>query len=112
MNSDRPFQANYSIIATFLLCLLIIGTDRIGQFPVLRSITTMLYRWVLLLSAFGLILGVINIIWVHLRRVQLGQKEWVHSLVLLVMLVAVLVIGLIDSRGTLSPLVEWVTRSV
>lgn len=112
MNSERSFQANYSIVAIFLFCLLVIGTDRTGQFPVLRPITTTLYRWVLLLSAFGLILGVINIMWVHLRRVQLGQQEWVHSLVLLVMLVAVLVIGLIDTRGTLSPLVEWVFNNI
>lgn len=112
MNSERQFQANYPLIFVFLLCFVVIGTDRSGLFAALRPLTTVLYRSVLLLSAFALILGVINILWVHLRRVQSGQREWTHSLVLLLVAIMVLAIGLAIGNGTTEPLLEWLFQHV
>lgn len=112
MNSERPLQTNYPIIFVFLLCFIIIGIDRSGPFMELRPLTTALYRGVFLLSAFAVVLGVINILWVHLRRVQSGQREWTHSLVLLLVAIMVLAIGLTVGNGTTGPLVEWIFQHV
>lgn len=112
MNSERQPQTNYPLIFVFLLCFVLIGTDRSGLFEALRPLTTALYRGVLLLSAFALILGVINILWVHLRRVQSGQSEWTHSLVLLLVAIMVLALGLALGDGTTEPLITWLFQHV
>lgn len=112
MNLEQPSRANYSIIFIFLLCFVLIGVDRTGQFAELRPLTTAIYKWVLLLTGCGLLLGVINIMQVHLRRIQSGQAEWGYSLVLLIALGAVLVIGLMEVAGTFSPLIDWIFNNV
>ena len=112
MNQERRLNANHSIIFIFLLCFMLIGIDRTGQFAELRPITTTIYKWVLLLSAFALLLGVINIARVHLESIQSGQGEWGYSLVLLITLSAVLIIGLMDVGGTSSPLVDWIFQNI
>lgn len=112
MNQESRLHANYSIIFIFLLCFVLIGIDRTGQFIELRPLTTAIYKWVLLLSAFALLLGVLNIAQVHLQSIKNGQAEWGYSLVLLITLGAVLMIGLMDASGTSSPLVDWIFNNI
>lgn len=112
MNQDSRLHANYSIIFIFLLSFILIGVDRTGQFQELRPLTTTIYKWVLLLSAFALLLGVLNIAQVHLQSIKNGQTEWRYSLVLLISLGAVLIIGLMDTGGTSHPLVDWIFNNI
>ncbi len=65
-----------------------------------------MYEWALLLSAFALLLGAINVAWVHIRRVLAGNPGWLQSLLLVVALTVVLVSGLFSTTGVRSPLVE------
>lgn len=112
MNSEHPIQTNYPLIFVFLLCFVLLGIDRSGPFTALRPFTTELYRGIFLLSAFALVLGVVNILWVHLRRVQSGQREWTYSLVLLLVAITVLAIGLTVGGGTTGVLIEWIFEHV
>jgi hypothetical protein len=66
----------------------------------------MVYEWGLLLSAFALLLGTINVAWVHVRHVLAGNPGWPQSLLLVVALAVVLVTGLFSTTGVRSPLVE------
>jgi len=99
---------NYFVLLIIIGCLILIIIDRTGLFPFLRLVTTTLYGWVLLLGGFALLLGVVNVLLVHVQRIQSGQAGWTHSLVLVATLCAVFVAGLLDGNGTHSQMVEWI----
>jgi hypothetical protein len=88
-------------------CFVLIVLERTRLIPQLEPVTTALYSWTVLLAAFALLLGVANVMLVHLRRVYRGEREWSASLALVVALLVVLVTGLLDEQGTGGPLVEW-----
>jgi len=103
---------NYFVLLIIIGCLILIIIDRTGLFPFLRLVTTTLYGWVLLLGGFALLLGVVNVLLVHVQRIQSGQAGWTHSLVLVATLCAVFVAGLLDGNGTHSQMVEWIFDSL
>ncbi|NJN80867.1 MAG: hypothetical protein HC802_00265 [Caldilineaceae bacterium] len=72
----------------------------------------MLYSWMLLLAGFALLLGVANVLAVHIRRVVRGVREWTHSLALVVSMLVVFCIGLFSADGVDGLLGEWVFDSV
>ena len=88
-------------------CFVVIVFERAGLAPQLRPVTTALYAWTVLLATFALVLGVANVVLVHLRRIYRGQRDWPGSLALLVTLFSVLLAGLLDPRGATAPVVEW-----
>jgi hypothetical protein len=92
-----------------LACFVILVLDRAEVFGnSLRETTTLLYSWAILLGAFGLTLGAVNVAWVHLRHVQSGGAGWLDSLALLLAFFAVLVTGLVAPAGSASPPMEWI----
>lgn len=120
---------------TTLACLAIVTVERTAILPSLSPLAallaTTLYRWALLLAAFALLAGVLNVAWLHLQRVQRGEREWPLSLALVVTLLVVLIGGtasgplartLADSAATnaapasglasASFLMEWVFDSI
>lgn len=113
MDSQRaaPLTA-YLSIAVAVAAFALITLDRAGIAPSLRGLTSQFYLWLLLLGAVALLLGTINLAWVHLLRIQKGQAGWVYSLVLVAALGAVLVAGIINDAGTTSPLVELIFDSI
>jgi hypothetical protein len=100
------------VLLLVLAGVAILGVDRFVERPLIRALATTLYEWGLLLSAFALVLGLLNVAWVHLRQVLIGGPGWPHSLALLVSLLLVLVTGLLSPEGVYSPLVEWLFDAV
>lgn len=97
------------LFALFLLAALIfVGVGRAPGWRGLAPMTTVGFEWVLLLAGVALLLGVVNVIWLHIRRIALGQRDWPLSLVLIAVLTAVAVAGLLNPTGVRSPLIEWV----
>jgi hypothetical protein len=72
----------------------------------------MLYQWFILLSAFGILLGVANVFYLHLNRIAMGQAAWGYSLALVATGLATLVAGLLQPAGVASPTVEWIFDSL
>src|SRR6059058_5884890 len=95
MPLPRSSLLNYLTLLTLLVCLLLVILDRTDLIPPLRAVTTTLYQWTMLLGAFALLLGVVNVGLVHVRRIQSGVAGWPHSLALVATLVAVFVAGLL-----------------
>lgn len=112
MPSQRLAPFRFLLLFTTVFCFVVIVLDRVASFPWLRLATTYLYAWTILLTAFALLLGVFQVIVIHIHRIYTGHREWVGSLLLLAMLCAVLVAGLLDPQGTLSPTVEWIFAHV
>lgn len=110
--------ATRSRLRTLLALLVALGSaaivlaERTGQSPVLQPVALLLLDWAVALSGVALLVGVLNVLWVHLRRVQRGQAGWGGSLLLVVALAAVAVVGLMGNEGERTPLVEWVYDAV
>lgn len=103
---------NYLVLLILISCLVLVILDRTGLMPPLRSLTTLLYTWTILLGAFALLLGVVNVLLVHVQRIQSGQSGWPYSLALVATLVAVFVAGLLQTDGVRSSMLEWIFDSL
>lgn len=106
------FSARLSLRTTLALlvmggCAALVLAERTGAAPWLAQPAYWLLQWAVLLAGVALLVGVLNVLWIHLRRVQRGQAGWGGSLLLVMALVGVAVAGLADGTGVRSPLVEW-----
>lgn len=69
----------------------------------LVSLQTVMLRWAIILAAFALIIGIINLVRVHLGKVQQGVTQAVYSIVLLASLfITVIIVSLSTPTGALS----------
>jgi hypothetical protein len=66
----------------------------------------------MLLAGVALLIGAANVVALHLWRIGGGQRDWVLSLVLVAVLVAVFVAGVISPAGANGPLLAWVFDSL
>lgn len=95
-------------LTIILVVAAIIVASRFDLLPALQPVAVLLYAWVLILAAFALLLGIASVAWVHLVRIQHGEREWGFSLLLLIGLLGVFLVGILSPTGTNSPLIEWV----
>ena len=56
-------------------------------------------RWAIIVLAFAYVLGVANVLRIHLEKVYRKEKDWVFKLVTCVSLVAMMAIGLVEGIG-------------
>jgi len=62
--------------------------------PLLQGLRTMILQWAVVLAAAALLLGVVNLLAVHLSKIGAQQKGWAYSAVLIGSLLITLVVGL------------------
>lgn len=108
MFAQRLAASTYFLILTSVVCFIVIVLDRVGAFPLLRQTTTLLYSGVVVLGAFALLLGVLSVLVLHVRRIYAGQRDWLFSVALIAIMAAVMLAGLADAQGLMSPSVEWI----
>ncbi|HMK08576.1 MAG TPA: hypothetical protein VK449_06045 [Anaerolineales bacterium] len=70
---------------------------------VLTGLRTLILQWSVILAAAALLLGVVNLLAVHLSKIGAQEKGWGYSAVLVGALVVTLIVGLVF--GEESPLV-------
>ena len=99
-------RTHWLLALLFLLALLLIGAERLPGTP--AQLRVLGFETVLLLAGVSLLLGVVNVLALHLRRIVLGQQDWLLSLLLIAVLIAVAGAGLLTPAGAASPLLEWV----
>ena len=86
--------------------------------PVVGPLTDFLIRSVVVIAAVALIIGVLNLLSVHLSRVGDGARGWPYSLVTVLAALAVIGIGAAEEAGLLSvtveeqPLGQWIFQTV
>ena len=112
MPSSRfhPFLA--MIALGCLLLLLAVTIAPADAMVTARQISLWLYTTVVALSAIALLLGVLNVVLLHVRRIRVGESEWSFSLVLLLCLTGTLVAGVVAPNGVFSPIVSWLFDSL
>jgi len=111
ISSRMPIRSAIAL-GVMIACFVVILIDRIGVLPGLHPFALALYEWAVILGGVAILLGVVNVLWVHLRRIQHGEADWWQSLVLVVVLLAVLLAGIVNPDGDRSPLLEWVYDAV
>uniref|UniRef100_A0A7C6EFV0 Uncharacterized protein n=1 Tax=candidate division WOR-3 bacterium TaxID=2052148 RepID=A0A7C6EFV0_UNCW3 len=84
-------------IIPLLLCL-IIGISMVFQFfiphPVSTKFNTTINKWVVVLSAFALVLGIGNLTSHHITIIKRKKSDWGYSLVTLLSMFGMAIIGL------------------
>lgn len=84
--------------------------------PLFDVIGTYLIDTAVILAAFALLLGVINVLRVHARKIQKGPPGSLYSIVLIAAMLIVLVIGLpaLPGRpaGPSQPIIQWIFENI
>jgi len=78
---------------------LIVLADFFVTDPFLDDLGRRLVRWTMILAAFALILGLVNLLSSHLRRIRRRERGWPYSLPLLAMTLIMVVAGAPGARG-------------
>lgn len=112
MIAIRPTVASRLTATIVALCVGVVVLERSGLAPALSPLTAHLFEWGILLAAFALLLGAVNVVIVHTRRIQAGQPGWTLSLALVIALVTVLFAGMVSAGGLTSPLMEWLFSAI
>jgi hypothetical protein len=84
--------------------------------PLLDAIGTYLIDTAVIIAAFALFLGLLNILRVHARKIRSSPQEAVYSAVLLLALFTVLFFGLVpimgNPAGPTQPVVAWIFENI
>ncbi|MCB0085321.1 MAG: hypothetical protein KDE47_30485 [Caldilineaceae bacterium] len=112
MGKRRVVSAKYLVILATVVCLSILGLDRLADVPTVRFAANQLLAWTLLLAAFGLLAGIFNLLYIHAQRIWRGRPEWSMSLVLIGVALAVFSVGMVESSGAFGPLMQWVFHNI
>ena len=112
MFSSRSSWLNRIVLLIVLANAGVIISTRLGLPLAPPAAATTLYGWALVLGGFAVLLGIANAVRFHLVRVQRGQREWLLSLLLLIVFALVLGAGVSSPEGTTGLLSEWVFDAV
>jgi hypothetical protein len=84
--------------------------------PLFRDLGTYFINMAVIIAAFALFLGLINVARVHWRKVRERQTGWLYSFVLILSMLIVLLLGLWTPPGQPSgasqPVVRWIFENV
>jgi hypothetical protein len=103
---------HWFIVAIAVAAALVVGMARMVDARPLREGATALYFLMLLVAATALLVGVINVLGVHLRQIAAGRTGWVQSLALVISLFVVFVSGMVSPSGVEGPLARWMFESI
>lgn len=108
MQQRASTRTNRLFILLFLIALIFVGVTRLDGVPMAILLREIGFEWIIILAGIALLLGVVNVIWLHIRRILMGERDWMLSLALLAVLTAVVGTGLLNPAGMVSPLLEWI----
>lgn len=108
MQRPAATRTNWLFILLFSIALAFVVITRLNAAPMATLLREIGFEWVLILAGVALLLGVVNVIWLHVRRILMGEQDWMLSLVLLAVLTAVVGTGVLSPEGMVSPLLEWI----
>ncbi len=88
---------------------LMVLLDFFVEHPIVNKAGMILTEGAVILAAFAMILGLVNLFSVHTTRVRKREKDWAYSAILILVVLIMLIFGL---GGPGSPPVAWIFRYV
>jgi len=79
---------------------------------VIQGVTMLLTRMAMIVAAFAFLLGVLNVLLVHLHKIGRRNTGWGYSLVLVLVMLLVLFLGRPGTGGPTDRSVTWILRYV
>jgi hypothetical protein len=95
-----------------LVVALLAGSIALASYVQPNPLSDGLLQVAQLLTATGLLLGVLNVLNVHRRRIAARANDWPYSMVLIVALLATFIIGVLPGVSSDLAALELVTRAV
>jgi hypothetical protein len=86
-------------VSIVFVVAMIILLDNFAPSAALKPVASELMNWAVLLTAFALILGAVNLISINVKKVQRMGPNWYHSAALLAGMVLFLPVGLITTSN-------------
>ncbi len=108
MPLGRSLRPSYLLIVLSVALTAVILLDRLLPTTTTQAVVATIYQWLTVLGGAALLLGLVNVAWLHMRRVLRGQRDWALSLILVAVMAAVFVAGILNPDGAASPLLVWV----
>lgn len=94
------------------LCGLVVLAGYFVKLPALVNASNTLLNWAILLAAFAVLVGIINLLIVHFGKLAGGQKGASYSLILVIALLVTFVIGVLSAYfPKLSPAFDFIFRA-
>lgn len=82
------------------------------KLPFLVNTSNILLNWAILLAAFAILVGIINLLIVHFGKMSGGQKGAFYSLILIIALLVTFVVGILSSFiPKLTPAFDFIFRA-
>jgi hypothetical protein len=69
-------------------------------------------RWATVLAAVAFIIGIVNLLAVHLRRITTRQRNWPYSIVLILAALLVMIVAGLEGQGPSGVAVSWVFQYI
>lgn len=91
---------------------LVVLLDFFITHPVLDQVGRSLLHWAVIITAFALMTGLLNIFLVHTSRVFRRERGWGYSIVVILAMWVVVVFGFVDPAGPHGAVVSWIFRYV
>ena len=87
-------------------------TTLLGYFASGLRVHMIFIRWAAALAAVAFLLGILNLLGVHWRRISSQDRDWPYSFFLILSIVLVIAIAFIEGNGPGGPAVTWLFHSV
>lgn len=100
-----------SVVATIVG--LIVLLDFFVAQEELNAVGAALLQWTMIVATFALLLGILNVLSFHLRKIKGRGEGWPYSIALVGMMLILWGLGVAPgSKGTASPSVSWLFENV
>lgn len=78
--------------------------------PALLAVRSLLVSWAILVGAFAVFVGALNLAQVHFLKVSRRDRSWIYSLLLLISMLATILLGFVF--GITDPIMQAVVQAV
>jgi hypothetical protein len=91
--------------------LTLVGYFLFAYVPSFR-IHLVLIRWTTILAAVAFLIGVVNLLGVHTRRIAVRDRNWPYSIFLILAALLVIVVAAVEGQGPGGAGVSWLFQNV
>lgn len=95
------FSALWAAVALVVGAFVLLGY--FVDIELIESVRLLFMQWAVLLAAAALLMGLVNIVSVHWRKLSLQEEGWIYSAVLILSFFVTLVIALLPPLGPSNP---------